>query len=270
MIKHTPLKFDYSNALIPEYGISEEMIRGIADKLTSVRQEVLKTDLELWDSGAEVPADKQPLDAGFHELPERILDAYQSDRENSELGRILKTATRLRENVDKVVILGIGGSYMGARALMESCCQPYHNELPRAARGGRPRIYFEGNNVDNDWSQALLQFLEADSQGDGPEGNWGIVVISKSGGTLETAAAFRQFLRALENKVGADRLPEFVVPVTGATGKLASLADAIGCKERFEVPDGVGGRFLCSAPLVCCRQRSWASMSLACLKAQPR
>ena len=243
MIKHTPLKFDYSNALIPEYGISEEMIRGIADKLTSVRQEVLKTDLELWDSGAEVPADKQPLDAGFHELPERILDAYQSDRENSELGRILKTATRLRENVDKVVILGIGGSYMGARALMESCCQPYHNELPRAARGGRPRIYFEGNNVDNDWSQALLQFLEADSQGDGPEGNWGIVVISKSGGTLETAAAFRQFLRALENKVGADRLPEFVVPVTGATGKLASLADAIGCKERFEVPDGVGGRF---------------------------
>ena len=132
---------------------------------------------------------------------------------------------------------------MGDRALRESCCKPYHNELSRAARGGRPRIYFEGDNVDNDWSQALLQLLEVDSQADGPEGNWGIVVISKSGGTLETAAAFRQFLRALQNKVGTDRLPEFVVPVTGATGKLASLADAIGCKERFEVPDGVGGRF---------------------------
>jgi len=85
MTKHTPLKFDYSNALIPEYGISEEMIQGIADKLAAVQQEVLKTDLELWDSGAEVPTDKQPFDAGFHELPERILDAYQSDRENSEL-----------------------------------------------------------------------------------------------------------------------------------------------------------------------------------------
>ena len=243
MLKIEPLKFDYSNALIPEHGISEEMIAGVADNLKAAQQEVLKTDLELWGSGGDVPEDKQPLDAGFHEMPERILDAYQSDRESSELGRILKTAARIRESVDKVVVLGIGGSYMGARALMESCCQPYHNELPRAARGGRPRIYFEGNNVDNDWSQSLLQFLEADSQGDGPEGNWAIVVISKSGGTLETAAAFRQFTRALEAKVGPDRLPDFVVPVTGATGKLASLSDAIGCKERFEVPDGVGGRF---------------------------
>ena len=113
MTKHTPLKFDYSNALIPEYGISEEMIQGIAADLTAAQQEVLKTDLELWGSGGTVPTEKHPLEAGFHEMPERILDAYQSDRENSELGRILKTATRLRETVDKVVILGIGGSYMG-------------------------------------------------------------------------------------------------------------------------------------------------------------
>lgn len=243
MLKIDPIKFDYSNALIAEHGISEEMIAGIGDRLKAAQTEVLKTDLQMWGSGEDAPAEKQPLDAGFHEMPERILDAYQSDRETSELGRILKTASRLRESVDKVVILGIGGSYMGAKALMESCCQPYHNELPRAARGGRPRIYFEGNNVDNDWSQSLLQFLDSDSQGDGPEGNWGIVVISKSGGTLETAAAFRQFLRALEAKVGPSKLPEFVVPVTGASGKLASLADSIGCKERFEVPDGVGGRF---------------------------
>jgi len=165
MTKHTPLKFDYANALIPEYGISEEMIQGIAEQLIAARQEVVKTDLELWGSGADVSVEKQPLDAGFHEMPERILDDYQSDRENSELGRILKTAARMRETVDKVVILGIGGSYMGARALMESCCQPYHNELPRAARGGRPRIYFAGNNVDNDWTQGLLQFLESDSRG---------------------------------------------------------------------------------------------------------
>ena len=243
MTKLPTLKFDYANSLIPEHGISEEMIREISEPLIAAQQEVLKTDLELWSSGSSVPAEKQPLDAGFHELPERILDAYQSDREKSELGRILKTAARIRETVDKVVILGIGGSYMGARALLESCCQPYFNELSRAERGGRPRIYFEGNNVDNDWSQALLQFLESDSKGDGPEGNWGIVVISKSGGTLETAAALRQFTSALENKVGTDRLAEFIVPVTGAAGKLANLSDSIGCKERFQVPDGVGGRF---------------------------
>ena len=68
-------------------------------------------------------------------------------------------------------------------------------------------------------------------------------MISKSGGTLETASAFRQFLAELEKLVGADELAHYVVPVTGASGKLASLADAIGCKNRFLVPDGVGGRF---------------------------
>jgi glucose-6-phosphate isomerase len=242
MAKIKPITFDYSASLIPERGISQDQIDAIKPNLDSAREEVLKADMEQYASGS-IPEEKLPLDSAFFDMPERILDEYQSDRENSELGRILKTAARLRESVDKVVVLGIGGSYMGARALMESCCHPYYNELPRDQRGGRPRIYFEGNNVDNDWSQSLLQFLELDSKGDGPEGNWAIVVISKSGGTLETAAAFRQFKAALEKKVGADRLPEFIVPVTGESGKLASLSDAIGIKDRYLVPDGVGGRF---------------------------
>jgi len=242
MAKIKPITFDYSASLIPGKGISQDHIDAIKLNLESAREEVLKADMDQYASG-EIPEEKLPLDSAFFDMPERILDAYQSDRENSELGRILKTAARLRDSVDKVVVLGIGGSYMGARALMESCCHPYYNELPREERGRRPRIYFEGNNVDNDWSQSLLQFLEMDSKGEGPEGNWAIVVISKSGGTLETAAAFRQFKAALEKKVGADRLPEFIVPVTGESGKLASLADAIGIKDRYLVPDGVGGRF---------------------------
>ena len=242
MAKIKPITFDCAASLIPENGISQEQLDTLKPKLEAARQEVLKADNEQYASG-KIPDAKQPLDSEFFEMPERILDAYQSDRKNSELGKILKTAARLRDSVDKVVVLGIGGSYMGARALMESCCHPYHNELPREERGGRPRIYFEGNNVDNDWSQSLLQFLEADSKRGGPEGNWAIVVISKSGATLETAAAFRQFKAALEKKVGADRLPEFIVPITGKSGRLASLSDAIGIKDRFLVPDGVGGRF---------------------------
>lgn len=238
-----PISFDYQGALIPEYGISNEQLEELSDPLNAAREEVVQTDLQLYAAGSEIPEEKQPLDAGFHEMPERILDEYQSNRSASELGRILAAAAQLRERVDKVVVLGIGGSYMGARALMESCCQPYFNELTRAQRGGRPRMYFEGNNVDNDWSQGLLQFLRTDTQGDGPEGKWGIVVISKSGGTLETAAAFRQFLAELERLVGREQLPDYIVPITGATGKLASLADAIGCQDRFLVPDGVGGRF---------------------------
>ena len=249
MAKFAPLRFDPQGAFVPQHGITQADLDSLKPSLLKIRDEILTADLELFASGDDVPDSKQPLDAGFIEMPERILDAYQSDRAGSELGQILDVAARMRERVDKVVVLGIGGSYMGARALMECCCQPYFNEYSRAQRGSRPRMYFEGNNVDNDWSQGLLHFLASDSQGSGPEGKWGIVVISKSGGTLETAAAFRQFLAALEEQVGADQLPDYVVPVTGQSGKLASLADEIGCRDRFIVPDGVGGRFSVLSPV---------------------
>jgi glucose-6-phosphate isomerase len=75
------------------------------------------------------------------------------------------------------------------------------------------------------------------------DNDWGVVVISKSGGTLETAVSFRLFLDALAAEGKSDRLADFVVPVTGHSGKLFDLAQAIGCQEKFYVPDGVGGRF---------------------------
>ncbi|MDB4766334.1 glucose-6-phosphate isomerase [bacterium] len=243
MSKIKPITFDPSNAFVSPHGITRDQFNGMQQKLYACRDEMLKEDLSLWTSGEDVSEAKQPLDAGFHEMPERILDDYQADRDNSELGRILNTAKRLGSLVDKIVVLGIGGSYMGTRAVMETCCSPYHNEMTRAQRGGRPRMYFEGNNVDNDWAQALLQFLESDSQGDGPEGHWGIIVISKSGGTLETAASLRIFREALQAKVGEDRLAEFIVPVTGESGKLSDLSTEIGCVDRFLVPNGIGGRF---------------------------
>jgi glucose-6-phosphate isomerase len=100
-------------------------------------------------------------------------------------------------------------------------------------------MYFEGNNVDNDALLDLVRLLE--SRGD----RWGIAVISKSGGTLETAAALRVLLRELRGTLGGDAksIGELVVPVTGSTGKLFELANALGCRETFPVPDGVGGRF---------------------------
>jgi len=244
MAKIKPLKFDYRGAIVPQIGQLESLIQQLTPRLNEVRDEVLNIDTELFNQSSEIPPSKVPLDAGFLEMPERILDAYQADRVNSELGRILSASQQMRDQVDKVVVLGIGGSYMGARAMMETCCQPYFNEYTRAERGGRPRMYFEGNNVDNDWSQQLLDFLRKDSVGkEGPAGKWGIVVISKSGGTLETAAAFRQFLAELERHVGSDQAKNFVIPITGETGKLADLAEAIGCPQKFLVPEGVGGRF---------------------------
>ena len=238
------ISFDPQGVFFEPHGIKTQQFDDMAAELTNVRAAMLNEDLQQFESG-QIPDERQPLDAGFMELPERMLEAYRTDRQSSELGRILETAQRIQQSVDRVVVLGIGGSYMGARALMESCCQPYYNEYSRAERGGRPKIYYEGNNVDNDWSQGLLNLLR--SQGD--DMPWSIVVISKSGGTLETAAAFRQFLHALQSEVGTERLPELVVPVTGKAGKLAELSDAIGCQSRFTVPDGVGGRFSVFSPV---------------------
>lgn len=191
-----------------------------------------------------MPAEKQPLDAGFLRLPERLLEEYQAKRGESELGEILAAANRLSEQIDRFVLLGIGGSYMGARALFEACCHPYHNEISRGERAGRPRIYFDGNNVDNDATCGLLDVF-GDRPATGVDDRWGIAVVSKSGGTLETAVAFRQYLAALRSACGGDakKLSQLVVPVTGQSGRLFDLSAALGCPDVFHIPDGVGGRF---------------------------
>lgn len=242
--KIATLKFDMTAAYDALHGLQEHDYEVLTPSLELARKEMLVEDAKAYSTG-HIPEAKQPLDHGFFEMPERILTEYKQDGEKSELGRILSTAARLRDQVDRVVVLGIGGSYMGAKALMDSCCQPYFNELSRAERGGCPRIYFEGNNIDNDASQGLLHLLGNGKVAKTVEERWAIVVISKSGETLETAAAFRQFLAALRKSCGGDEklLAQLVVPVTGNTGRLADLSKALGCPEVFPVPDGVGGRF---------------------------
>ncbi|MEM8667512.1 MAG: glucose-6-phosphate isomerase [Planctomycetota bacterium] len=240
------LRFDASGSLNPDYGITQNQLDELAPELEKLRAEMVEDDRQQYDSG-DIPEAKQPLDARFFWLPEEQLAAYEKEREKSELGRIFQVANGMHDQIDAVAVLGIGGSYMGARAMMDACCDPYHNELSRGGRGSKPRMYFEGNNVDNDASSALIHRLRAGGYGDSDaENRWAIVVISKSGGTMETAVAFRQFLSSLETSLGpeaAEWLPRLVVPVTGESGKLHDLATAIGCNEIFSVPDGVGGRF---------------------------
>ncbi len=238
-----PIEFDYSAAVDPGWGIDETGLASLGPRLESIRDRIFERDLPLWKSGAAIAAEDQPLDTAFVDLPERLLDEYEVARPTAEISAILKTARRLQGSVDRLVVLGIGGSYMGARALVECCCDPHINELPARERGGRPKVYFAGNNVDNDATQGLLHLLRATNDPADPHSRWGMIVISKSGGTLETAAALRQFINAWVGTWGADGLGAYLVPVTGKTGKLADLATAIGCSERFEVPDGVGGRF---------------------------
>lgn len=243
------IEFDHKNALNDDYGVTDADLSKLSPQLEAARREILEVDIPLFDSNGTIPPEKQPLDTAFLKMPERLLSEYHDSRETSELGQILATAARIRESCDRVVTLGIGGSYMGAKALMDTCCHPFHNELSRAQRGARPRMYFEGNNVDNDALSGLIQLLSEDREAS--PADWAVVCISKSGGTLETAASFRIFLDRLREQCGGnpEKLASLIVPVTGTSGKLFDLATAIGCPNIFNVPEGVGGRFSILSPV---------------------
>jgi glucose-6-phosphate isomerase len=220
-------------------------LKEIEPDILSAREEIAQ-DVELLKSERKIPSEKEPLDAGFINLPASLLDEYQRNQSGSLTSRLESTASQLSEEIDRLVILGIGGSYMGARALFEALCHPFHNELPREERQQIPRISFAGNNLDNDATCGLLELLSFTCRDNNDvQERWGITVISKSGGTLETAVAFRVFREALESYYGADseESRRLIVPITGDQGKLRDLAEAAGYRNIFPIPNGVGGRF---------------------------
>ncbi|MCI0742570.1 MAG: glucose-6-phosphate isomerase [Gemmataceae bacterium] len=218
-------------------------IKDLAARLMQVRSHIA-TERDVKNPSPEMA----PIDAGFIDYPQRTLDQYRRQPEAGVLGRVMALASRLREQVDRVVILGIGGSYLGARTLFDALKSPYHNELPAKDRHGTPRIYFEGNNVDNDALHELFELLQLTCVD--PElrdERWGVVVISKSGGTIETAAAYRAVRREFAEYYGSNSplLTQLVVPITGATGKLRDLcvADKFQEEDILPIPDDVGGRY---------------------------
>jgi len=207
-------------------------LKRVEPDLIAARDDAFE-DVTLLKSGGKIPKIKRPLDSGFITLPAELLAEFRQQGEQSLVGRIQAAATELRQSIDRLVLLGIGGSYMGARALFEALCHRSHNELTRAQRRGVPRIYFEGNNVDNDSLAGLLELLKTQCRNrDEVDERWGISVISKSGGTLETAVAFRLFRRALEEYYGADSEDSrrCVVPITGEQGKLRDPESAGGSR----------------------------------------
>lgn len=220
-----------------------------ADALLSARDETM-ADVDLLGSD-NIPARKQPLDSGFIKWPEKLLKELDEKGENSLVGRMEACASRLKSETDAVVSLGIGGSYMGLRAIQEALLNPYHNGLSRSARGDVPRLYYSGNNLDNDSTGALLNLLDTCSNPQELLERWSIIVISKSGGTLETAASFRIFRDAIESYYGAgsDEVKKYVVPVTGESGKLHNLSEQAGYVDEFAIPDGIGGRFSVLTPV---------------------
>jgi glucose-6-phosphate isomerase len=256
------IAYDYKNLLAPiiedwtsaaelrqQHFLCPGKLRDLIPRVLQVRSQVA-TERDL----KQVPPEMQPLDAGFIDYPQKLLDDQRKNGDASTLGRIMKLAAHMREQVDRFIILGIGGSYMGARALFESLRSSYHNDLPRKDRSGTPRIYFEGNNADNDSLAELFEMLSITCiEPDDVNERWGLTVISKSGGTLETAAAYRAIRREFAEYYGlhSPQLKSLIVPITGATGKLRELCKADGFPDEnvLPVPDGIGGRYSVFTPV---------------------
>jgi glucose-6-phosphate isomerase len=256
------ITYQYQSLLVPqaeEWSAAAELrakhylppahLRDLLPRLMQVRSQIT-AEKEL----RQAPPESQPLDAGFIDLPQKTLDQFRRQTDSSILGRVLALGNHLREEADRVVILGIGGSYLGARVLFEGLRSSYHNDLPAKDRPGSPRIYFEGNNVDNDALQDLLDMLQLTCvEPEMREERWGAVVISKSGGTLETAAAYRAIRREMAEYYGthSPRLRQLIVPITGAKGKLRNLCKAEGFADDqiLTIPDDVGGRYSVFTPV---------------------
>jgi glucose-6-phosphate isomerase len=256
------ISYQYQGLLVPtnedwtpaaelraQHFLCPNKLKELEPRLLQVRSKVV-AERELKNP----PPEMTPLDAGFIDLPQKTLDQFRRLGEASTLGRVLKLSNRLRDEADRVVILGIGGSYLGARALFEALRSGHHNELPPKDRQNSPRIYFEGNNVDNDSLHELFELMQLTCvDPENREERWGVVVISKSGGTIETAAAYRAIRKEMAEYYGlrSSRLTQLVLPITGATGKLRDLCAADGIKDEdiLTIPDDVGGRYSVFTPV---------------------
>ena len=179
-------------------------------------------------------------------VPDRLLDDYNTGggRAGSQLFAILQAARQIRDIVDRVIVLGDGIGGLAARAIFESCAHPCHNELCRGERGGRPRLFFRGPDLDNDALQGLLDVVSPAGKPRGSDllDQWAVIVARQSSSDAAANAATRIVLAALSESVGGDRveLARRVVPITGQAGGLASVAVSLGCTESFTIPDDVG------------------------------
>ena len=156
------------------------------------------------------------------------------DYDKEEFDRILKAAEKIKSDSDVLVVIGIGGSYLGARAAIEFLGHSFANEVSREIRKA-PEIYFAGNSISSTYLKDLIDVIG--------DRDFSVNVISKSGTTTEPAIAFRVFKELLEKKYGKEGAAGRIYATTDkAKGALKNLATEEGY-ETFVVPDDVGGRF---------------------------
>ncbi len=156
---------------------------------------------------------------------------------SKQISEIEKIAEEFRTKSDIVVVIGIGGSYLGSKAVIEAL----GNSFSQLNSNGNPHIVFAGQNICEDYHSELLELLN--------HKRYSIVVISKSGTTTEPAIAFRLLKQHLENKVGKSEAASRIVAITDQSkGALRKLADTEGYRT-FVIPDDVGGRYSVLTPV---------------------
>ncbi|MBR5962830.1 MAG: glucose-6-phosphate isomerase [Bacteroidaceae bacterium] len=193
------------------------------EAVTALKPQVLNA-MQMLENGTGEGADF----LGWLHLPSSITDEF--------LAEIEQTAAVLRNNCDVVVVAGIGGSYLGARAVIEALSSNFH-----AFASQQTKVVYAGHNISEDYLFELTEFLS--------DKRFGVINISKSGTTTETALAFRLLKKQCENQRGKEMAKKVIVAVTDAKkGAARTLANQEGYKT-FVIPDNVGGRFSVLTPV---------------------
>ncbi len=188
-------------------------------------QSEVKAAMEALENGSCLGSDF----LGWLHLPSSITKEFISE--------INETAKVLREKCEAIVVAGIGGSYLGARAVIEALSDSFSWLKP----SNGPRILFAGNNIGEDYLSELIGYLD--------DKKFGVINISKSGTTTETAITFRLMKKLCEDKMGKELAKKVIVAVTDAKkGAARTTADKEGYKT-FVIPDNVGGRFSVLTPV---------------------
>ncbi len=163
-----------------------------------------------------------------------------TDYDKEEFDRIKKAAEKIKADSDVLVVVGIGGSYLGARAAVELLSHTFYNKLSKEERKA-PEVYFAGNSISGTYLAHLIQVIG--------DRDFSVNVISKSGTTTEPAIAFRIFKEMLEKKYGVAEARKRIYATTDAAkGALKKLSTEEGY-ETFTIPDNVGGRFSVLTPV---------------------
>ena len=195
-------------------GISQKSIMEYKEQVENIHKELHKK------------ANDEKDFVGWLELP--------TNYDKKEFSRIKKAAKKIKKESDILVVIGIGGSYLGARAVIESLTSSFYNMLTEKQRK-YPQILYVGNNLSPNYINELIEYIG--------DKDFSVNVISKSGTTTEPAIAFRIFREILENKYGIDEARSRIYVTTDKErGALKTLADNEGY-EKFVIPDNVGGRY---------------------------